>query len=224
MVAVLVARQHVRMVEEQLDGVHQQIVEVARVAGLQQFVVTDIHAADDLGAVVVGRIVGRADQLVLGAGDVAEHGARIVAFRIDIQLDQRLLDDGLLVAGVEDQVVARAGGELGLDAQNARADRVERPDRQAVELAGAAQQVHHALFHLAGGLVGEGHRHDVPRADVHVLDQVGDTVGQHAGLAAARPGQDKHRAFARRHCGLLLLVQPFQNFRYRHADSLLCSV
>ena len=51
-----------------------------------------------------------------------------------------------------------------------------------------------AGLHLAGGLVGEGHRQDVVGRDAHLVDQVGDAVGQHARLARAGPGQHQHRA------------------------------
>ena len=62
------------------------------------------------------------------------------------------------------------------------------------ERAGAAadQQVQ-ALAHLAGGTIGEGHRHDAGRVHVLVLDQVGDAVDDDAGLARARAGQDEER-------------------------------
>ena len=59
----------------------------------------------------------------------------------------------------------------------------------------AADQFVHALDHLGGGLVGEGHGQDGFRHHAQMLDQMGDAVGDDARLAAARAGQDEHRAF-----------------------------
>ncbi len=47
MVAALVRFQHVGVVAEQPHGVHQQVVEVARVAVAQQLVVARVDAAHD---------------------------------------------------------------------------------------------------------------------------------------------------------------------------------
>ena len=44
-----------------------------------------------------------------------------------------------------------------------------------------------------GGLVGEGDGHDAPGFDAVFLDEIGDAVGEHAGLAGARAGQHEHR-------------------------------
>ena len=51
-----------------------------------------------------------------------------------------------------------------------------------------------ALTHFGGGFVGEGHRQNGFRHHSHVLDQVGDAVGDDARLAAARAREDQHRA------------------------------
>jgi hypothetical protein len=53
--------------------------------------------------------------------------------------------------------------------------------------------VGHPLLHLAGGLVGEGDREDLPRLRIPRTEQVGDAVRQHAGLARARAGDDEQR-------------------------------
>ena len=59
----------------------------------------------------------------------------------------------------------------------------------------SADQFFDALAHFRGGFVGESHRQDGFRHDAHVLDQIGDAVGDDARLAAARSGEDQHRAF-----------------------------
>ena len=56
-----------------------------------------------------------------------------------------------------------------------------------------AQQAGHPLLHLPGGLVGEGDGQSLVRPHLAALDEVGQTVGEHAGLARAGAGQDQQR-------------------------------
>jgi hypothetical protein len=73
-----------------------------------------------------------------------------------------------------------------------------------------------ARAHLAGGLVGEGHRHDAVGRDALNLHQPGNAVHQHAGLAAAGAGQDQH-GYER--CGdrlALTFVESIQEVRNIH--------
>jgi hypothetical protein len=66
-----------------------------------------------------------------------------------------------------------------------------------------------ALAHLAGGLVGEGDREHVAR--VHALvDEAGDAVGEHTGLAGAGARQHHERALAVHHGRPLLGIEPVQ--------------
>ncbi len=43
-----------------------------------------------------------------------------------------------------------------------------------------------------------------------MLDQVGDAVGDDAGLTAARPSQNKHRSLCRRYSLALWLIEASQ--------------
>ncbi len=56
-----------------------------------------------------------------------------------------------------------------------------------------AQQLIHALGHFAGGLVGKRDGQDRVGRDILLLDQPGDAVRNHAGLARSGPGQDQQR-------------------------------
>ena len=51
-----------------------------------------------------------------------------------------------------------------------------------------------ALAHLVGGLVGERDGEDAERADALLLDEVGDAMGEHPGLARAGAGDDQQRS------------------------------
>ena len=67
------------------------------------------------------------------------------------------------------------------------ADRNTPPGRLVLE------QVADALLHLARGLVGEGDRGDVARIETAVVDQIGDLLGDHAGLAGTGAGENEQR-------------------------------
>ena len=64
--------------------------------------------------------------------------------------------------------------------------------------------------HLPRGPGGEGHGQHLAGRDVAVGDQVRDAVGDGAGLARPRAGQDAHRAPGGQHGGALLLVKTRQ--------------
>ncbi len=80
--------------------------------------------------------------------------------------------------------------------------RLEQPMRQPVEgthphaagihrLAGIGQQRFQAGAHFPRGLVGKGDRHDGVGRYLLDLNQPGDPMHQHPGLAAARTGQNQ---------------------------------
>ena len=75
------------------------------------------------------------------------------------------------------------------DPQQAGADRVERA--QCHVFGNISQMRLDTLAHLTGRLVGEGDGQDAPRRDAGYIDQVGDAVRDHTGLAGARPRQDQ---------------------------------
>ncbi len=192
LVAALILGQHVRPLVEQQHHLHQQIVEVHGVVGLERRLVVLIDAPRDLADVVGRPVEIGGDQIVLGAADAVEHLGRWKLLVVEPEFGQRALDDLKLVGRVEDDEVALVMGQvIHFAAQQAGADGMERAHVKA--LGTAAEQLLDAMLHLARCLVGEGHGHDVPRRDAHVLDEVGDAVGQNARLATAGPGDDEQR-------------------------------
>ena len=69
----------------------------------------------------------------------------------------------------------------------------------------------------AGGPVRERDREDPPRRDVLDADEVGDPVGEHAGLARAGAGQDEQRPVGRRDGPRLLRVEGADDLARRGA-------
>ena len=81
---------------------------------------------------------------------------------------------------------------------------------------GALDQLADALGHFLRRLVGEGDGGDVRGRDLALLDQVGDLLGDDAGLAAAGAGQHQQRAVEIAHRLALRRVE-----RVRHRERLL---
>ncbi len=143
--------------------------------------------------------------MILGPGDVTEYGARRGLLVVDAEAPHDRLDDRLLIGLVVDhEILRQADGRLArnrrgnaqgfnIAAQQAHTKGMERRNYGLGD-GEAADQLIHALHHLGGGFVGEGHRQDGFRHHAQMLDQMGDAVGDDARLAAARAGQDEHRA------------------------------
>ncbi|MND94899.1 hypothetical protein D3C80_871350 [compost metagenome] len=129
----------------------------------------------------------RADALVLLAVDEPLRLARRPLVVVEAQLADHPLDQALLVVGVEDLEVLRQPRLLPVGAQQAVGQAVEGAHPHAGRA--DAEQLLDARTHLGGGLVGEGDREDRMRRRILHLDQPGDAMHQHAGLARAGTGQ-----------------------------------
>ena len=178
---------------EQVDRADEQVVEVHRVHAVQLALVVLVDVRDGLlevGADELAVVVGGA-QLVLGVGDLRLHRARGEALDVDVEVVEALLDQPPLVRRVVDRELARVAEPVGVGAQHPGAGGVEghHPHRAR----GAADQQLDALAHLLRGLVGERDREDLVGAGLARAQQVGDPVGEHAGLARAGAGQDQQR-------------------------------
>jgi hypothetical protein len=82
-----------------------------------------------------------------------------------------------------------------LDLQELQAQRMEGAHGQRGGIL-AGNQLADTLAHLARGLVGEGDRRDLGGSQLSPLDQVGDLLGDHRGLARAGAGEHEQRAVA----------------------------
>jgi hypothetical protein len=90
--------------------------------------------------------------------------------------------------------------------QELQAQSVERAHGERGGILGT-DQLRHPLAHLVCGLVGEGDRSDLRRRQLPSLDQVGDLLGDHRGLAGAGTGEHQQRAVAVFDSGQLLRVE-----------------
>ena len=178
---------------EELDRLHQQIVEVHG-AGLQQpRLVVDVDvgvlALEDVGG-ALDRLLG-GDQLVLPQADLRVRGARWEALGIEVEIAHDVAGEPLRIGLVVDAEGARVTEPVAVGAQDADARRVERahPHRPGDR----THQVGHTVTHLLRGLVGERDRQD-RRGRHSFVDEVGDAMREHTRLARAGTGDDQQRA------------------------------
>ena len=205
-----VAFQNGRMVGEQLQRAHQQVVEIQRVAVAQAALVGVVEVVNLLAAEVLrGSLepfVGT-EQAVLGVADFGLDLAKRQRFVVDAELLEQLLEHAGLVVVVIDGERACVAQLFDVPPEDAGAHGMKGADPYLVSA--LAHQGAHALTHLFGGLVGKGDRQNMPRLYA-VVDQVGNAVGERARLAAARARQNEHRPFEGFGGLALLRVQSFQ--------------
>ena len=183
------------MVAEQADGVDEQVVEVHRPGLVQAVLVLAVHVGvlaveDVLGP--RGDLVG-VEELVLPQADQAVHAARREALGVEVEVADHVPGEAHGVGLVVDRELARVAEPVGVGPQHAHARRVERADPHRA--GDRADERGDALAHLVGGLVGERDGED-PRGVHALVDEVGDAVREHPGLAGAGAGDDEQRAAA----------------------------
>ncbi len=188
----LVALQDGGRVLEEPNRLEQQIVEVERGGCLQARLVAPVESGDlPLPmSVGVGRDEVRIEHLVLRPRYGAQDRARLVLARDrQVFLSQDLLHQGPLVVGVVDDEVGSEADCNTFTAQHPSAEGVKGAHRHLA--AGfLSHQPDDAGAQLGCRLVGERDGEDLPRPNALDADQVGDSMSQHARLAAARAGQN----------------------------------
>ncbi len=190
--ALVIGLEHVRVVAEQAQAFQQQIAEIGGVERLQPFLVgrveRDALTEGEGRGLALGHLVGM-EPAVLPVVDHAGELARRPALLVDVAVRRdHLLEKAHLVVHAEDGEVAREVDEFGVAAQDARGNGVEGAE-PGHPLGDAADEGGDTLLHLAGGLVGEGHRQDLRGPGLAGGEQVGDPRGEHACLAGAGAGE-----------------------------------
>ena len=162
----LVGAQPVRMLAEQRQRMHQEIVEVHRVGGLQRRPHGRVDVGRDLGEAVElrhpGRELRRRHQAVLGARDERLHRARREQLGGVAPLLHQPPDEAQAVVFVVDGELPAEPEQRRLPPEQAGGERMEGADPEARWV--AVEQPSDPVLHLARGLVGEGHGEDPVRA------------------------------------------------------------
>jgi hypothetical protein len=177
----------------ELHRVEQQVVEVERARLLQRIGIHRVQLAQLLVTGVPGVCEGLGPlHPVLRVADARQHHPRLHRRVVDAQLAQPLLHDRELVVRVVDHEIARQADVRRLAPQQAGAQGMKRgdPHLPAVD----AEQGLDARPHLFGGLVGEGDRQNGGRVGQPFACQIGNAVGDDAGLARTGTRQNEQRA------------------------------
>ena len=199
---------------EEVDRLHEDVIEVQRAVLLQDVLVARVDARSDLLEVVGDdrcKLAG-ALKLALGARYRGEYRPRRHPLGVEPQVAERAFDRRDLVGVVVDREPAGHADVLAVNAQNTRAYRVEGAQGYVVSRL-VPHQAKHAIAHLPGGLVRERDGNDTPRTDALLPDEVSDAVRDDAGLAATRARQDKQGAVGVFDCITLAGIEALEDGR-----------
>ena len=181
-----------RVIGEQPDRAHDEVVEVQGVGLREAPLVLGVRGGDDARDRVVGggvRELRGAHQLVLLVRDPRRHHFRREALDVDVLRLEDHLDEALGVLRVVDG--ERGGqprrGMLGAQDPHARGVEGRHPHPPRVR----PDQPADALAHLGGGLVREGDRQDLPGPRPARGQEIRDAVRERARLAGPGARHDE---------------------------------
>ena len=176
---------HLRVVLQKVNGLEDEVVEVEGVSCPQALSVGRVDLRNHAFPWVCGAGFGcelfGADQLVLEVRNTVAHhlGGELLGIKV------HLLDDECQQALGISRVVDGEGRfkpqGFCLSAQYPHAERVE--GRNPHALGPRPHQGCNALPHLGCGFIGEGNRQNLPLVGTARRQQIGNAVGQNAGLA-----------------------------------------
>jgi hypothetical protein len=207
---------------EQVDGHHDEVVEVHGVGRLEPTLVVPVRLRVELLGGVLG-LAGRRlviDELVLEVRDPVQHCPRVDALGIEVHVAAHEGHETPRVGRVVDR---ERGGEpepVGLAAQDANTGGVE--GRHPHRPRSPTDQRRHAFPHLGRRLVGERDGQDGTRVGAAGGDQPGDPAGEHARLSRSGAGDDQELADRVAHRLALGVVEVIEQ-RLRPGSALLAS-
>ena len=210
--AALPGLEHIRVTLKQLHGDAQQVIEVHGTGSLEPTLVLNENVAD---ATLMGGVSGRQEfgsgaALVFGCADRRVHRTWRVAFGVDVQIAQHVAGEADRVGVVIDRERRWVPNGFGFATQDAHTRRVE--GRYPHALGNRPDQPFDPAPHFGRGLIGKGDRQDRKRRHAFFLDEPGNAVGKHPGLARPCAGDDQQRAGVVQHRFFLIGVQPVEDF------------
>ncbi len=191
--ALLVLGEHLRVLAQELESLHEEVVEVHRIGTCQPAVELVI---DPCCLLVQGRVAVRAELFwplhrILRIRDAGTDGIQRILLRIDIELVHDGLHETLGIIVVVDGERPRVAQKLAVLPEHAHAHGMEGADPHATDA--ARHDGREALAHLIGSLVREGDGKDLPGTDPFVCNHVGDPHREDAGLARTGASKDEKR-------------------------------
>ena len=226
---LLVASKHLRRASEQLDGLHQEIIEVhgIRVTKSTLILGIDLGHLAPIGVEAAEHVVGiclRREELSLGLRDDRGDGASRQFLRVDIEIAHHKLDEAARIGGVVDREAGFEPQPSGRCPQHPKACGVEGGDPHA--LGRRSHELGDSLTHLTRRLVGEGDRQDLERSGVAGRQQVSDPTREHPRLPRSCTSDDQEWSASVLDGTALGLREPFDEgidggSRSRRSDRLL---
>ena len=184
------------VMSHETGGMPEEVVEVDRMILLENPLVRGVDAGRGPTVEVGGRageVLGRLQRVFRGA-HLTEHRSRRPVARVESDLLERPLHRRDLVGRVVDGIVRGDSRIHRVVSQQPCAETVKGGDRESATTGKVrGKKSIDALAHLAGGLVGEGHREDLPRWNPQ-RDEVGDSTGDDSGLSRSWSGEHQHRS------------------------------
>jgi len=176
------------MALEQPHRLEDQVVEIHGVVRLEvSFVFAVDPRRDVLNAFTASRErrLRRRDQAVFPQRDLVLHGIGRVVLA-GVLAAQQFGKQRLAVFVIVQGKARTIADSLQVVAQDSETEGVEGRDQEFLAVS-AVEQIADARFHLARGLVGEGHGDDIARGDAVIANEPDDLAGDDGGLAAAAP-------------------------------------
>ncbi len=220
--ALLVLLEDRRIGAEQRQVVQQEVAEIGGVERQEPLLVEPVErdgaASRDLARLGVGHLVGDEAAVLPALEQSVERARRRGAVVHALGLGD-LLDEAQLVVRVQNREIGFEAHRLGVAAQDARRDRMERAEPEPV--GGAADHALEPLLHLERRLVGEGDGDDLRREGAPRAEDIGEPRRQHARLARAGAGQHQDRSLDRFDGRALRLVEPGEKRRLDGRDGMI---
>ena len=195
---------------EQRDRPEEQVVEVEGPGRLEDLPVAGQHPAGDPRDRVLVLLAFPAG--VLPGGDAREQATGRVQLLGEVQGAHGLPHRRELVGLVVDEEAGARGPAASASRRRRRTQKLWKVDIQLPE-GPAGEQGLGPGAHLLGGLVREGDGENALRRHPAIEHEVGDAVGDDAGLAAAGAGEDEDRTLDRQNRFSLAGVQAPQDGR-----------
>ena len=196
-----------RIFLQQTQRQQQQIVKVYGIVGLQLFLISIINFCHLL-LIVAGGLASVGiwqQQSIFRIADMADNRRQRETLFIQIHFLQHLLNQVFAVAGiVNSKIIGIAVEIFQLIAQKTGAEGME--GKQPHISGRSACHTVHALAHFRGGFIGKGNRQNAIGTHA-LLQQMGNTAGQHLRLAAACTRQNQHRSVNSLYCIKLLFIE-----------------
>ncbi len=209
---LLPASQDIFFVAQQMHGEHDQVAEVEGIGEPQPLLVEVVDPHQLLAAKIVPVTLLGQQAAVFEPIDGRGGRTGLEGFLGNTQLLEHIPQQAFLVLVVVNGEIGGIAEHRNFAPQNTHAEgmKCRHPGQFA-----AAQQLLDALAHLAGRLVGKGHRQNLPGRHTVFADQPGDAMSQSTGFAGTGPGQQQQRSVAVLHSLALHGVELFQKIGHK---------